>query len=381
VVRMVNWIIAQAVREGASDIHICPERTHVQLRFRVDGRLKDVPALPKTMLLPVVSRIKILAKMDISVSRSPQDGRFTIRIGSKEVNVRVSAIPTINGENVVLRLLDMSARVYKLDQLGMSADDVTKIDAFVQRPYGMLLSTGPTGSGKTTSLYSILSVLNQPETNIITVEDPVEYRIDRIRQLELNTKAGMTFASGLRSILRQDPDVIMVGEIRDGETASIAVQAALTGHRVLSTAHTNDAIGCITRLIDMGIEPFLISAVLTVSFAQRLVRRVCANCGKPYNPPRQVLEYWGERDGVPRFMRGEGCFLCRHTGYRGRTGIFEVLVVDESIQNLILGRAPNHEIVKVARASGRFVTLHEAAAEKAWQGITTLEEAAATVMV
>jgi type IV pilus assembly protein PilB len=281
-----------------------------------------------------------------------------------------------------MRLLDMSARVYRLDQLGMSPADIKKIDAFVQRPYGMLLSTGPTGSGKTTSLYSILSVLNQPQTNIITVEDPVEYRIDHIRQLELNTKAGMTFASGLRSILRQDPDVIMVGEIRDGETASIAVQSALTGHRVLSTAHTNDAVGSIARLMDMGIEPFLISAVLTVSFAQRLVRRVCANCGKPFEPTPEMLNYWGVgANGDSHYMRGEGCFLCRHTGYRGRTGIFEVLVVDEAIQNLILRRAPVHEITKMAAQAGHFVSLKEAAAEKARSGITTLEEAAATVML
>ena len=381
-VRMVNWLIAQAVREGASDIHVCPERTHVQIRFRVDGKLKDVPALPRPMLLSIISRLKILAKMDIAVSRVPQDGRFTVRIGSKEVNIRASAIPTINGENMVLRLLDIGARVYKLDHLGMSPEDVRTVEQLITRPYGMILSTGPTGSGKTTTLYSILNVLNQPEVNIITVEDPVEYRIARIRQLELNVKAGMTFASALRSILRHDPDIIMVGEIRDSETATIAVQAALTGHRVLSTAHTNDAAGAITRLIDMGIEPFLVSAVLMVAFAQRLVRRVCSNCGKPFRPGDELLRYWGLRDtGDAQFMKGEGCFLCRHTGYRGRTGIFEVLVVDEAIQNMILRRDPLHDIVKHARETGRLTPLKEAALQKVLQGVTTFEEAAATVVV
>ena len=278
VIRLVNSIFAQAIRDGASDIHISPQQNTVQLRFRIDGKLMDVPSPPKSAFLPIIARMKILANMDITLSFIPQDGRFTLKIEKKEINVRVSSIPTIYGENLVLRMLDMSGGIYTLDRLGMVAEDMAKIENMIVKPYGMILSTGPTGSGKSTSLYAILSSINKPDINIITLEDPVEYRINNIRQAQLNRKAGMTFASGLRSILRQDPDVIMVGEIRDAETAAISVQAAQTGHRVLSTVHTNDAAGAITRFIDMGIEPFLISSVMLVSFAQRLVRTVCLYC-------------------------------------------------------------------------------------------------------
>ena len=256
IVRLVNSIISQAVREGASDIHLSPQMKNVQVRFRIDGRLHEVPAPPKQMFLPIISRIKILANMDIATSRIPQDGRFTVKMENKEINVRVSSIPTIYGENLVLRLLDMGSGVYSLDRLGMVKEDRDKIESIINKPYGMILSSGPTGSGKSTSLYAIIKEINRPDIHIITLEDPVEYRVEKVRQVQLNRKAGMTFASGLRSILRQDPDVIMVGEIRDGETAGISVQAALTGHRVLSTVHTNDAAGAITRLIDMGIERF-----------------------------------------------------------------------------------------------------------------------------
>ncbi|MGE5790736.1 MAG: GspE/PulE family protein, partial [Syntrophaceae bacterium] len=262
IVRLVNSIISQAVREGASDIHLSPQMKNVQVRFRIDGRLHEVPAPPKQMFLPIISRIKILANMDIATSRIPQDGRFTVKMENKEINVRVSSIPTIYGENLVLRLLDMGSGVYSLDRLGMVKEDRDKIESIINKPYGMILSSGPTGSGKSTSLYAIIKEINRPDIHIITLEDPVEYRVEKVRQVQLNRKAGMTFASGLRSILRQDPDVIMVGEIRDGETAGISVQAALTGHRVLSTVHTNDAAGAITRLIDMGIERFLVSSVL-----------------------------------------------------------------------------------------------------------------------
>jgi len=249
------------VREGASDIHISPEKDFVQVRFRVDGRLHEVPAPPKSMILLIISRLKILANMDIARSRIPQDGRFTVKMDNKEINIRASTIPTIYGENLVLRLLDTSAGVYSLGSLGIVDQDIRKIEMAISKPYGMILSTGPTGSGKSTCLYSILQKINKPDINIITLEDPVEYRVEKIRQIQLNRKAGMTFADGLRSIMRQDPDVIMVGEIRDAETATISVQAALTGHRVLSTVHTNDAAGAITRFIDMGIEPFLVSSV------------------------------------------------------------------------------------------------------------------------
>ena len=293
VIRLVNSIFAQAIREGASDIHISPQQNSMQVRFRIDGKLHDVPSPPKSLALPIIARIKILANMDITVSRIPQDGRFTLKMEKQEINVRVSSMPTIYGENVVLRLLDMSSGVYSLDRLGMIKTDRDKIETMIRKAYGMILSTGPTGSGKSTSLYSILNELNSTDTNIITLEDPVEYRIDNIRQVQLNRKAGMTFASGLRSILRQDPDIIMVGEIRDSETAAIAIQAAQTGHRLLSTLHTNDAAGAITRFIDMGIEPFLVSSALLVSFAQRLVRTICPYCKEPYRPPEAALVAWG----------------------------------------------------------------------------------------
>jgi type IV pilus assembly protein PilB len=382
IIRVVNSIISQAVREGASDIHISPEQKYVQVRFRIDGKLHEVPAPPKAMLLPIVSRIKILSNMDIAKSRVPQDGRFTIKMEKKEINIRASTIPTIYGENVVMRLLDMSTGVYTLDRLGMSVGDREKLEVMITRPYGMILSTGPTGSGKSTSLYAILKRINRSDINIITVEDPVEYRVAKIRQLQLNRKAGMTFASGLRSILRQDPDVIMVGEIRDTETAGIAVQAALTGHRVLSTVHTNDAAGAITRLLDMGIEPFLVSSVLLVSFAQRLVRTVCPNCKEPYKPPERALAQWG-LEGVENanFQRGRGCFNCMNTGYRGRTGIFEVMVIDEMLHEMIISRRSAQEITRAARKAGKLHTLKHDAAIKVVRGLTTLEEAASVVMV
>jgi len=382
IVRLVNSIISQAVREGASDIHLSPQLKNVQVRFRIDGRLHEVPAPPKPMFLPIISRIKILANMDIATSRIPQDGRFTVKMENKDINVRVSSIPTIYGENLVLRLLDMGAGVYSLDRLGMSRDDKDKIDSIINKPYGMILSTGPTGSGKSTSLYAIIKEINRPDIHIITLEDPVEYRVERVRQVQLNRKAGMTFASGLRSILRQDPDVIMVGEIRDGETAGIAVQAALTGHRVLSTVHTNDSAGAITRLIDMGIEPFLVSSVLLVSFAQRLVRTICTYCKEPYKPNPKVMDAWG-LNGVKegQFQRGRGCPACMGTGYRGRTGIFEILLNDDMVQDMILRGASAQEINRAAKQAGRLRSLKEDAVIKVLNGVTTLEEAASAVMV
>ncbi|MEE4600735.1 MAG: ATPase, T2SS/T4P/T4SS family [Desulfobacteraceae bacterium] len=382
VVRLVNSILSQGVREGASDIHISPEKESVQVRFRVDGRLHEVPAPPKSMFLPIISRLKILSNMDIAISRIPQDGRFTVKMKNKDINIRVSTIPSIYGENMVLRLLDTSSSMYSLEKLGMNERDRQRLETMISRPHGMILSTGPTGSGKSTSLYSILRKINQPDINIITIEDPVEYRIEKIRQVQLNRKAGMTFASGLRSILRQDPDVIMVGEIRDSETATIAVQAALTGHRVLSTLHTNDSPGAITRFIDMGIEPFLVASVMIVSFAQRLVRKVCPSCKATYRPNREALKFW-RLDQVQdaNFQQGRGCFNCMQTGYKGRTGVYEVLIIDEMIQNLILKRKPAHEIARAAKEAGNFTTLEENAAEKVIQGITSLEEAASAIML
>jgi type IV pilus assembly protein PilB len=382
VVRLVNSILSQGIREGASDIHISPKINTMQIRFRIDGKLHDVPSPPKSLALPIIARIKILSSMDITISRIPQDGRFTLRIDKKEINIRVSCIPTIYGENVVMRLLDMSAGVYTLDRLGMGKEDRQKIETMANKAYGMILSTGPTGSGKSTSLYAILDMLNKPDVHLITLEDPVEYRVENIRQIQLNRKAGMTFASGLRSILRQDPDIIMVGEIRDSETAAIAIQAAQTGHRLLSTLHTNDAAGAITRLTDMGIEPFLVSTALLVSFAQRLVRTICPYCKESYRPPELTLAAWGlDKVENANFQRGKGCYQCLNTGYRGRTGVFEVLANDEMVQEMILKRRSAQEITRAAIAEGKLKTLKDDAAIKVIQGITTIEEAASAVMV
>jgi type IV pilus assembly protein PilB len=381
VVILANSIIYQAVLEGASDVHISPQKDFIRLRFRVDGRLHDVPSPPKRCFLPLVSRLKILSGMDIAVSRKAQDGRFNVKMKNRDINVRASTIPSIYGENVVLRLLDSSNGIYSLKRLGMTDIDRKKLEAVVVRPHGMILSTGPTGSGKSTSLYAILKTINQPEINIITVEDPVEYRINDIMQVQLNSKAGMTFAEGLRFILRQDPDVVMVGEIRDLETARVAVQAALTGHRVLSTLHTNDAAGAVTRLLNMGIEPYLVSSVMAVSFSQRLIRKICPACKEPHHPSEEVLKHWDLGLRVNgNLMHGKGCINCMNTGYKGRSGVYEVLVIDETIQDLVLRRRPAHEIWKAAVASGTFTTLKENAVEKVLQGITTLEEAASVAM-
>jgi type IV pilus assembly protein PilB len=381
VVRLVNSILAQGIREGASDIHISPKVKTMQIRFRIDGKLHDVPSPPKSLALPIIARVKILASMDITISRIPQDGRFTLKIENKEINIRVSSIPTLYGENIVLRLLDMSTGVYTLDRLGMGKEDREKIETMSRKSYGMILSTGPTGSGKSTSLYAILDLLNRPDSHLITLEDPVEYRVENIRQVQLNRKAGMTFASGLRAILRQDPDIIMVGEIRDSETAAIAIQAAQTGHRLLSTLHTNDAAGAITRLTDMGIEPFLVSTALLVSFAQRLVRTLCPYCKESYRPPELALAAWGlNKVENANFQRGKGCYQCLNTGYHGRTGVFEVLANDEMIQEMILKRRSAQEITRAAIAEGKLRTLKDDAASKVIQGITTLEEAASAVM-
>lgn len=383
VIKLVNSIFAQAIREGASDIHISPEKNSLQIRFRIDGKLHDVPSPPKSLFLPIIARLKILANMDITLSRIPQDGRFTLKMDRKEINIRVSTMPTIHGENIVLRLLDMSAGVYTLDGLGMIKEDREKIVGASTRPYGMILSTGPTGSGKSTSLYALLSTLNRSDVNIITLEDPVEYQIENIRQIQLNRKAGMTFASGLRSVLRQDPDIIMVGEIRDPETAAVAIQAAQTGHRLLSTVHTNDAAGAIIRFIDMGIEPFLVASALLVSVAQRLVRTICPYCRESYQPPPKALEAWGI-DGASanaNFQKGRGCYQCMNTGYKGRTGLFEILINDEMVQDMILKRSSAQEINREAIRAGKLRTLKEDAAEKVLQGLTTLEEAASAVMI
>ena len=381
VIKLVNTILAQAVRQGASDVHISPEKKYIQARFRVDGILHEVPPPPRAMLMPIISRFKILANLDIAVTRIPQDGRFTVKLDEKEINIRVSTLPTIHGENLVLRLLETGGKALTMEELGISAMDSKRIKTLIRKPYGMILATGPTGSGKSTTLFSILSLINKPNINIITLEDPVEYRMEKIRQVQLNRKAGMTFAGGLRSILRQDPDVVMVGEIRDAETANVSVQAALTGHRVFSTVHTNDAVGAVARFMDMGVEPFLISSVMLAVIAQRLVRRVCPHCREYYHPSEQVLKFWGlEKYKNAKFVRGKGCFQCMQTGYKGRVGLYELLVVDDLVQELINKGKSAKEITQATLASGRLSPLKKDAAKKILQGQTTLEEAASAVM-
>ena len=382
VVRLVNQILAQAVRERASDIHLSPMKATIQMRYRIDGDLREFPTPPKSVFLTVLSRLKLLANMDITITRIPQDGRFSFVLDGKEVNVRASTLPTIHGENLVLRLLTRSSRGSGLDDLGVSEEDRRKLQKGMDRPFGMILATGPTGSGKTTLLYAVLRQMDQPGVNIITLEDPVEYRIETIRQVQLNIRAGMTFASGLRAILRQDPDVIMVGEIRDGETAGIAVQSALTGHQVLSTVHTNSACQALTRLMEMGIEPFLVASTLAVVVGQRLVRRICPKCKEPYTPPKElvsVFEMQHLKDVV--FMRGKGCPDCNGLGYQGRVGVYEVLYVDDLVQDLILRRASAREIEQSAVEAGTFSTLKMDALSKVVAGLTTIEEAATIAFI
>ncbi|MBU1194785.1 MAG: GspE/PulE family protein [Proteobacteria bacterium] len=381
VIRLVNSILSQAIRERASDVHISPEKTYVHIRFRVDGKLYEVPSPPKKMFLPIVSRMKILANLDIAVSRIPQDGRFTIKMNGREINVRTSTIPTIHGENVVLRLLDSSSNILTLEELGFSANDRAIIRRMINKPYGMILTAGPTGSGKSTTLYSMLRELNTPDTNIMTLEDPVEYRMEKVRQTQLNKKAGMTFSEGIKSILRQDPDVIMVGETRDRETAEISIQAGLTGHRVLSTVHTNDAAGAITRFIDMGIEPFLVSSVMLMTISQRLLRRVCPECKVSVKPSQRALDFWEIKDTKgANFVKGRGCSNCMDTGYKGRIGIYEILVMDEMVQDMVLNNCSARQITQAVKKAGKIKLLRESAAQKVFQGETSMKEAAAAVM-
>lgn len=377
IIRAVNAIIHQAIKERASDIHVEPERRSVRIRYRIDGILHEVMNLPRFLHPPLTSRIKIMADMNIAERRLPQDGRIPIRTpDGKDYDLRVSCIPTITGEKIVMRILDRQNPLIGLHKLGFFPDTFAQLEKLISYPYGIILSTGPTGSGKTTTQYSILNRLNTTEVNIITIEDPVEYQLPGIYQVQVNTKAGLLFSNALRYFLRHDPDIMMVGEIRDLETAEIAVEASLTGHLVLSTLHTNDAPTAITRLIDMGVEPFLVSASLIGVLAQRLVRTLCPHCKEPYKPPVEGLRRLGltpeEVEGVT-FYRGRGCEYCRHTGYYGRTGIFELMVVNEEIAELIVRRAPLGEIREAAKANG-MKTLMEDGLRKAMAGITTIEE-------
>ena len=377
--RLVHSILEEAVRNGASDIHIEPDRDRLRVRIRVDGLLHETTTLPLSQHAPMVSRIKVLAQLDIAETRRPQDGHYSSQVSQGEVDVRVSTIPTVHGENVVLRILLSSGQTIGLGELGMPKVALEQMRLFLDQPNGMILVTGPTGSGKTTTLYAALARLNSIERNLVTVEDPVEKRLPLIRQTEVNPKAGVTFSSGLRSILRQDPDVIMIGEIRDQETADIAIQSALTGHLVLSTLHTNSAAGAIVRLNEMGIAPFLITSSLRGVISQRLVRRVCASCKKQVTPDVGMLIGLG-LDPAEKitFWKGEGCTQCLKTGYRGRVGIYELLQITSGLRKTLLSGASRGAIEDEAQQA-LACSLHEGGLDKVREGLTTLEEVARIV--
>ena len=380
VVRLVNLIIKKAVESRASDIHFEPFEKEFKVRFRIDGVLHEVESPPKRLQAPVISRIKLMAKMNIAERRLPQDGKIKMMVGTRPLDIRVSTIPTLYGESLVLRLLNQEHVVLDLDRLGFEGDDLKVFERLIKAPYGIILVTGPTGSGKTTTLYGALNRINQPDKKIITVEDPVEYQLQGVNQIQVKPKIGLTFANALRSILRQDPDVLLIGEIRDLETAEIAVQASLTGHLVFSTLHTNDAVGAVTRLRDMGIENFLISSSLLGVLAQRLVRVLCPKCKEPY-PITPVLAEELSKEGLGspdqlvgrEVFRAVGCEECSYTGYRGRTGIFELLVVDDDLRRLILRDQESGHIKKAAKEKG-MKTLREYGLAKVLKRITTVEE-------
>ena len=372
VVKLVNLLLADAIRSRASDIHLEPDRDILRVRFRVDGMLRESASLPKHLEPAVISRTKILASLDIAERRKPQDGRFRVSMEGHDLDVRVSVMPAIEGETVVLRLLDQKGLTLRMDQIGMSPGVLARYRELIKKPWGIALVTGPTGSGKTTTLYATISMLNVVERNIVTLEDPVEYRLTGVRQIPVNPAVNLTFATGLRSILRQDPDVIMVGEIRDSETAEIAVQSALTGHLVFSTLHTNDAATAITRLVDMGIEPFLITSSLVCVLAQRLVRTLCSDCKEP-DPAQAATAVKLGFKGEGKWSRGKGCRQCGQTGYHGRIGIFEMMVLDEELQRLTLAKASASALSERAQAAG-MVPLRVEGLRKAGEGITTVEE-------
>jgi type IV pilus assembly protein PilB len=374
VIKIVNLILVQALKDRASDIHIEPAEKSVRLRYRLDGNLVEAGGPPKSLQLAIASRIKILAGLNIAERRVPQDGRFRIRVSGKEVDLRISFLPTVYGEKIVIRILDKGALSGSIEALGMDEATMVGFRKAIDAPHGMILVTGPTGSGKTTTLYSVLSELNKPEYNIVTVEDPVEYQLPGINQVAVKAEVGLDFASALRSILRQDPDIVMIGEIRDNETADIAVKAALTGHQVLSTLHTNDAAGAITRLDDMGIEPFLIASSVLLTCAQRLVRRICPNCREEYLPEAEIFDKLNMEVPVgAMFYHGSGCERCKQRGYLGRAAILEVLPVSESIRRLIIKRASAAALKNQALSEG-MKTLRLAGIDKAHEGVTTLEE-------
>ena len=373
IIRLINAILGEAIAENASDIHIETFEKRLVVRFRVDGILREVVQPKRELAALLVSRIKVMAKLDIAEKRIPQDGRISLRVGGREVDIRVSTLPSANGERVVLRLLDKQAGRLTLRHLGMNEQDRRQLEQAVKKPHGIILVTGPTGSGKTTTLYAALTTLNDRTRNILTVEDPIEYHLEGIGQTQVNTKVDMTFARGLRAILRQDPDVVMVGEIRDQETADMAVQASLTGHLVLSTLHTNSAIGAVTRLVDMGVEPFLISSSLLGVLAQRLVRVLCNDCKRAYIADAAECELLGVSPAeAPTLYHAEGCEQCRGLGYRGRTGIYELVLFDDTLRTMVHTRASEQDMLRHARELGP--SIREDGLRKVREGVTTIEE-------
>ncbi len=372
IIRLINALLTEAIKENASDIHIEPYENRVSVRFRVDGVMREV-LQPQRVLAPlIVSRIKVMARLDIAEKRLPQDGRISLRVAGRAVDVRVSTIPTSHGERVVLRLLDKQAGRLDLQQLGMAADTQQAIDALIHKPHGIVLVTGPTGSGKTTTLYAALTCLNEARRNIMTVEDPIEYHLDGVSQTHVNSKVDMSFARGLRAILRQDPDIVMVGEIRDLETAQIAVQASLTGHLVFSTLHTNSAVGAVTRLRDMGVEPFLLSSSLLGVLAQRLVRVLCTECREAYAPSERELQILGTQQTDVVLYRPTGCSKCNHSGFKGRTGIYELLVVNDQVRDMIHDGSGEHAIETYIRASTP--SIRSDGIRRVLSGHTTIDE-------
>lgn len=377
IVKLVNLLVTQAVTDRASDIHVEPQERDVRIRYRIDGVLHEVMRSPKSIQSGVISRLKIMSDINIAERRIPQDGRVGLVVGGKAIDLRVATLPTVYGEKVVIRILDKSSVLLNLQDLGFSEHNFARYEDSFRKPYGMLLVTGPTGSGKSTTLYATLNIINIPDRNIITVEDPVEYRLAGVNQIQVNPKAGLTFATALRSILRSDPDVVLIGEIRDRETALIAVEAALTGHLVLSTLHTNDAPSAITRLIEMGIEPFLVSSAVDCVLAQRLVRVLCERCKEPYVPTEEALREARipvpDDGALPKLFRAIGCQHCGKTGFRGRMAVHEVMVKTEEIERLTAERRSSEEIARMAREQG-MITLREDGIDKVLAGLTSIEE-------
>jgi type IV pilus assembly protein PilB len=377
IVKFVNLLITQAIQDRASDIHLEPTEQDLRVRYRIDGVLHEVMRSPKSIQSGVISRLKIMADINIAERRIPQDGRLSVSAHGKKVDLRVATLPTVWGEKVVMRILDNSTARLDLSELGFTQNNYERYSESFGKPYGMILVTGPTGSGKSTTLYATLNILNRPEVNIITVEDPVEYRLPGISQVQTNTKAGLTFASSLRSILRSDPDIVLIGEIRDHETAQIAVEAALTGHLVLSTLHTNNAPSAITRLTEMGIEPFLVGSAVDAVLAQRLARRLCMKCKEAYTPTEETLTAakvnWDLSTGIPTLYRPVGCPSCSNTGYKGRMALHEVMMVNEEIERLAVEHAPATEISAAALRSG-MVTLRNDGMTKVLNGVTSIDE-------